>query len=77
MIVFLPHGKSAGKASTKYDIDKLTPVIRCSICNGEQVAGFRDRQSGRFTEIMLLRSEDDLRMFCEKYGITENIKRIY
>ena len=60
-----------------YDHEQLEPVIRCSICNGEQVACFRDRQSGRFTEIMLLRSEDDLRMFCEKYGITENIKRIY
>ena len=33
-----------------YDRDRLEPVIRCSICNGEQTAGFRNRQTGRFEE---------------------------
>ena len=32
-----------------YDHEKLEPVIRCSICTGEEVAGFRDRETGRFT----------------------------
>ena len=77
MIVFLPHGKSAGKASTKYDIDKLTPVIRCSICTGEQVAGFRDNATGKFTDVMLIRSSHDLDTFCKKYGIEGDIEKIY
>ena len=60
-----------------YDREKKTPVIRCSICTGEQVAGFRDRETGRFEEVMLIRSEADLRDFREQYGITGEIQRIY
>lgn len=50
--------------------------MKCSICNGEQVAGFQDKQTGKFTEVMLIRDEDDLEAFKEKYGITE-IKKVY
>lgn len=77
MIVFLPHGKSAGKKSVKYDSEKLTPVIRCSICTGEQVAGFRDNATGKFTDVMLIRSSHDLEAFRKKYGIKGDIEKIY
>ena len=60
-----------------YDKDTLEPVIRCSICNGEQVAGFRNRQTGRFEEIMLIKSDQDLEAFMSRYGITEKPERIY
>ena len=60
-----------------YDRDRLEPVIRCSICNGEQTAGFRDRQTGRFEEVMLIRSDQDLREFMRRYGITEMPEKIY
>ena len=59
-----------------YDHEKLEPVIRCSICTGEEVAGFRDRETGRFTEVMLLRTDEDLREFQEIYGVSE-VRRIY
>ena len=36
------------------------PVIRSSICTGEQVAGFRDPASGKFDELMLIRDGHDL-----------------
>lgn len=54
-----------------------TPVIRCSICTGEQVAGFLRDDTGTFEEIMLIRSESDLQSFRERYGITGEIKKIY
>ena len=54
-----------------------TPVIRCSICTGEQVAGFRNPETGRFEEVMLLKTEKDLEDFRKKYGITGEIARIY
>ena len=60
-----------------YDHEKLTPAIRCSICTGEQVAGFRDKVTGRFEEIALLRSPQDLEDFRRRYGITEEIEHIY
>ena len=30
------------KKKLTYDKDNKKPVIKCSICNGEQVAGFKD-----------------------------------
>ena len=60
-----------------YDHEMLEPVIRCSICNGEQVAGFRNKQTGHFEEIALIKSDQDLTAFMDRYGITETIKRIY
>ena len=56
---------------------KGTPAIRCSICTGEQVAGFRDKETGRFEEVMLLRTPEDLEAFRQKYGITGEIEKIY
>ena len=53
------------------------PAIRCSICTGEQVAGFRHQETGRFEEVMLLRTPADLQAFREKYGITGEIEKIY
>ena len=64
-------------SSGSYDREKLTPAIRCSICTGEQVAGFRDKVTGRFEEIALLRSPQDLEDFRRRYGITEEIEHIY
>lgn len=49
-----------------------TPVIRSSICTGEKTAGFKDPHTGRFTEVMLLRDERDLREFLSKYGLQES-----
>ena len=60
-----------------YDPAKMQPVIRSSICTGERVAGFKDRSTGQFHEIMLLRSEADLEAFRKRYGITEEIRTIY
>ncbi|MCR5250143.1 MAG: aspartate dehydrogenase [Lachnospiraceae bacterium] len=61
----------------EYDRQKQKPLIRCSICNGEQVAGFKDLQSGAFTEIMLIRSSADLRSFMDMYGIEEEPEKVY
>ena len=60
-----------------YDRERLTPAIRCSICTGEQVAGFRDKETGRFEEVALLRGPEDLRAFRERYGIEGDIQKIY
>ena len=60
-----------------YDPDKQKPVIHCSICNGEQVAGFRDLKTGRFDEVMLIRSDSDLQKFRDEYGISGDIEKEY
>lgn len=60
-----------------YDKENKTPVIKASICNGEQVAGFKDVHTGAFEEIMLIRGPEDLAEFKETYGIIGEIEKIY
>ena len=60
-----------------YDRETQEPALRCSICTGEQVAGFRDRTSGRFEEVALIRTEADLEEFRRRYGIDGEIPKFY
>ncbi|MDE7063159.1 MAG: aspartate dehydrogenase, partial [Lachnospiraceae bacterium] len=59
-----------GKRKVKkkeYDRENLRPILRCSICNGEQVAGFKNIHTGKFEEVMFIRNEKDLAAFKEMY----------
>ena len=60
-----------------YDPARQRPALRCSICTGEQVAGFKNLSDGKFEEVMLIRNESDLQAFREQYGITGDIEKIY
>lgn len=60
-----------------YDKENKKPVIKASICNGEQVAGFQDIHTGTFEEVMLIRDSEDLYKFKEEYGISEDLEKIY
>ena len=53
-----------------YDRENLRPVIRASICTGEQTAGFRNLTTGRFSEVMLIRDDRDLAEFLALYDIS-------
>lgn len=55
----------------QYDREVWKAVIRCSICTGEQVAGFRNIHTGKLEEIMLIKDEKDLKCFKEMYGVEE------
>ncbi|MCR4657125.1 MAG: aspartate dehydrogenase [Lachnospiraceae bacterium] len=54
-----------------YDRDAKKPVLKCSIYNGEQVAGLKDLKTGHFEEIMLVRNGYDLEQFREMVGEDE------
>lgn len=54
-----------------FDVSGKRPVIRASICTGEQVAGFKDADTGKFHEIMLIRGEEDFQEFLRLYGLSE------
>ena len=53
------------------------PVIKASICNGEQVAGFKDINTGKIEEVMLIKSPAELEKFKAMYGIDEEIIKEY
>lgn len=60
-----------------YDQENKKPVIKASICNGEQVAGFKDIHTGRIEEIMLIKKPADLEDFKKMYGIVGDIEKEY
>ena len=61
------------KISKSYDRENMKPVIKASICNGEQVAGFKEIHSGKIEEVMLIKSPAELEKFKAMYGIDEEI----
>ena len=61
--------KNTADIGIKFDPETQYAVIRSSICTGEKVAGFKDKQGGHFTEVMVIRSADDERRFKEIYGL--------
>ncbi len=66
------------KTVTKtYDKENKKPVIKASICNGEQVAGFKDIHTGKIEEVMLIKSQADLDEFKKMYGINGEIEKEY
>ena len=61
----------------EYDKERLIPVIKASICNGERVAGFKDINTGVFEDVMLLKTDADLEKFRKRFGIDGDIETIY
>lgn len=57
-----------------YNPDTMRAILKCSICNGEQVAGFKDIKTGKFTEVMLIKSDKELDAFKKLYGIDSVVK---
>lgn len=74
MNLFSP--KKAKKLAPSFDPAAEEPAIRCSICTGEQVAGFRDKKTGHFREVTLIKTEKDLESFKKDCGV-ENVKKIF
>ena len=64
-------GRGKRQVVPPYDRRGKLPVIRCSICTGEQVAGFKDPVSGKFDDLMLIRDGDDLEEFLSRYQVRE------
>ena len=69
-------GKRKQTEKRTYDPGHQKPILKCSICNGEQVAGFKDLRTGKFEEVMLIRSPEELELFKSLYGI-ETVTKEY
>ena len=52
-----------------YDRNSKKPVSQARICTGEKVAGFKDLQTGKFHEVMVIRNDSDLQFFMQKYDV--------
>ena len=64
-------GRKSREPEIKYDPNIQYAMIRSSICTGEKVAGFKNKEDGHFTEVMLIKNQHDLELFKKEYNITE------
>lgn len=62
---------AALRALIPFDASRQYAVIRSSICTGEKTAGFRDRETGKYREVMFLRTPADEQRFREIYGLED------
>ena len=68
--------KKASTVTYDYDKENEIPVLKCSICNGEQVAGFQNRSTGKIREMGCIRTPHELEEFRKACGV-EDIKKVY
>ena len=60
------------------ELDKYEPVLRCSICSGEQVLCLKSREDDSMHELMLIRTFEDLKAVCDANHIDPNaIRKVY
>ena len=72
----IPHYERHLKETIPFDPQKQYAVIRSSICTGEKVAGFKNIEDGPFTEVMLIRTDEEEKRFKKIYNL-ETVKREY
>lgn len=70
-IFSIKKNKHINNFPADFDRELFKPVLKCSICTGEQVAGFKNLATGKFEEVTLIRNERELALFKEQYGISE------
>ena len=65
-------------SNASYPPSEYCPVIRSSICTGERTACMQNLKTGKLTELMLIKSDEDVAIFCREYGLKPgDIKTVY
>lgn len=59
-----------------YDKENETPAVKSSICTGEKTVGFIDNRTGKYRDVMLIKSDADIAEFKKQCGV-DDIKTIY
>lgn len=61
-----------------FDPVRQRPAVRRSVCTGEMTAGFIDRETGKFQDIMRVDGRAGLEAFCRAIGVApEEVETIY
>lgn len=68
-MVRIPYFEKHLKESIPFDENKQYAVIKSSICTGEKVAGFKDKETGHFTEVMVIKNSADEERFKKTYDL--------
>lgn len=68
--------KFRSKKTESYDPETEKPLLMSSICTGEKTAGFKDLKTGRYRDVMAIKSDADLLKFMRIYNL-ESIDKEY
>ncbi len=72
------HKKEQQVKKASFDPAVSEPAMRCSICTGERVFGFRAKDGGSFEEVCLIRNDAELERVCGEYGISpQDVVKFY
>lgn len=69
--------KKKKQETLNYNAEEFSPAVKSSICTGEKVAGFVEKKTGKFEDIMLIKTEEDLQEFKRMYDIKEEFQKIW
>ncbi|MBQ6780998.1 MAG: hypothetical protein IJP62_07160 [Treponema sp.] len=58
------------------DSTRQEPVLRCSICTGEETACLQDKTTGKLQEICLIQNKAELAAFMRAYSLT-SVRQVY
>ena len=72
----IPYYERHLKETIPFDPQKQYAVIRSSVCTGEKIAGFKNIDDGHFTEVMLIRTDEEEQRFRKIYNL-ETVKKEY
>ena len=72
----IPYYERHLKETIPFDPQKQYAVIRSSVCTGEKIAGFKNIDDGHFTEVMLIRTDEEEQRFRKIYHL-ETVKKEY
>lgn len=60
----------------EYNRETEVPAVKSSICTGEKTAGFLDLGTGKYRDVLLVKSDADIDLFKKACGVDE-VRKIY
>ncbi|MBR5093497.1 MAG: aspartate dehydrogenase [Oscillospiraceae bacterium] len=62
----------------RFPPEEFEPLLRKSICTGEETGCVREKATGKIREVQLIRDRRDLEEFCRACGARpEDLKTVY
>jgi len=68
-------GKKKGFKKIEFNPEEESPLIKCNTCNRDMVAGFKNKKTGEFREVMTVNSDEEIEKFAAACGVTQVTKK--
>lgn len=76
MIMMFGFNRNKKIAKIEYNKETEVPAVKSSICTGEKTAGFLEVNTGKYRDVMLIKSDADIDLFKKACGVDE-VRMIY